>query len=129
MAALAQCCRQTPFSLRQHGAFHFICISFCARRAQNEMQTKMTYRCERSLLSCRVSSVNEERRNIESESAIADCTRRHMLRQSTVYKWSTKEFLMRTKHTRSRRNQPILISLLLPLMLMILSSCGGAAAT
>src|SRR3954447_23128260 len=34
---------------------------------------------------------------------------------------------MRTKHVSRRR--PILISMLLPLMLMILSSCGGAAAT
>ena len=36
---------------------------------------------------------------------------------------------MRTKHVSRRRSQPILISLLLPLILMILSSCGGAAAT
>src|SRR5215211_7019441 len=42
---------------------------------------------------------------------------------------STKEFLMRMKHASRRRNQPILISLLLPLMLTILSSCGGATAT
>jgi raffinose/stachyose/melibiose transport system substrate-binding protein len=34
---------------------------------------------------------------------------------------------MRMKHASRRRNQPVLISLLLPLMLMILSSCGGAA--
>ena len=36
---------------------------------------------------------------------------------------------MRTKHASRRRSQPILISLLLPLMLMILSSCGGTTAT
>jgi raffinose/stachyose/melibiose transport system substrate-binding protein len=36
---------------------------------------------------------------------------------------------MRTKHVSRRRSQPIMISFLLALILMILSSCGGTAAT
>src|SRR5215212_6371053 len=35
---------QVLFCLRQHGTSHFVCISFCALRAQNEIKKKGKYR-------------------------------------------------------------------------------------
>jgi hypothetical protein len=65
MTALAQCCRQTPFGLRQYGTFQFIRISiFALYERKNEIQKKTKHRCERSLLGNSVSPVIEERRNI-----------------------------------------------------------------
>jgi hypothetical protein len=67
MIGLTQCGTQTPFSLRQRGTFRFICNSvFALYERKTELQKKMKYRCEGSPLSYRVSSVIEERRNIQN---------------------------------------------------------------